>query len=224
MKKVMMAFIMFLGICTVINAQHKVGDIYNKDGIKGFVIQVTSNGAHGLIMSLQASPKKWLADKEAKFDTGAFYEDDGMKNMEALNKYIQANGKSWSDFPLFEWAKSLGEGWYIPSKDELQIIAKAINGDAETYSDKYISKIDKIIKKAKGDGLIQKTLGQKGTMKTMFSSTEAEGGLVYLMDFQANATSALLGNGKKGKIKIIPQYKNISGKFIGFGSRAICKF
>lgn len=193
-------------VCTV-KAQYKVGDIYEKDGLKGLVIQVTDGGKHGLLMSLQASGAKWYQkDKETKYATSAFYEDDGMKNMEALATYIKESNKSWSDFPLFEWARSLGEGWYIPASDEMIIIRNVMNGgDTEVMDVKNIKLLNKTIKKAKGDEFKQ---------KMMFTSTEADGGLVNVLQLGA-------GFGKP-KAKLVPQYKSNGGMIMS--SRAVHKF
>lgn len=110
------------------NAQFKVGDIYNQGNLRGLVVDVDASGKHGLILSLKECDKDWLADKSLEMETNAFFEDDGMKNMEAIAKYVSENNLSWEKFPLFAWARSLGEGWYIPSRGELNTIWKNLNG------------------------------------------------------------------------------------------------
>lgn len=208
MKKIyLILFALIAGVCTTVKAQYKVGDIYDKNGVKGMVIQVTDGGQHGLLMSLEASGAKWYQkDKDVKFSTSAFYEDDGMKNMEALAAYIKENGKSWSDFPLFEWARSLGEGWYIPAKDEMIVLRNFMNGkDSETMDLKNIKAINKVLKKAKGDELKN---------KMMFTSTEADNGLVNVLQLGA-------GFGKP-KAKMVSQYKSNGGMIMS--SRAVHKF
>ena len=63
MKQVLMFIIAILG-CTVADAQYKVGDIYNNDGLKGIVVKVDNSGLHGLIMSLDKFSGKWYNDKK----------------------------------------------------------------------------------------------------------------------------------------------------------------
>lgn len=209
MKKVyLFLFALMASICAV-NAQYKVGDIYDKDGVKGMVIQITDGGAHGLLMSLETSGAKWYKDKDDKFSTAAFYEDDGMKNMNALATYIRENGKSWSDFPVFEWARSLGDGWYIPAKDEIIIFRNFINGgDTEKVNEKNIKAINKVLKKAKGKEIKDKML---------FTSTETDNGMVNVMIYVKGLTPFA-----KTKTQIVPQYK-ANGSFI-MDSRAVHKF
>ena len=122
MKKIFVMMIVALMGAISSNAQFKVGDIYNSNGLKGLVVDVDASGNHGLLLSLKECDKDWLADKSLEMETNAFYEDDGMKNMEAIAKYIAENNLSWDKFPLFAWARSLGEGWYIPSRNLMAAI------------------------------------------------------------------------------------------------------
>ena len=99
---------------------YNIGDIYNKNGLIGVVVMLTDGGRHGLIMSLDEACLAWcnLPRKQQKA-VGALDRADGMKNMEAVEKYIAENGLSWSNFPAFEWCRAKGEGWYLPSINEL---------------------------------------------------------------------------------------------------------
>ena len=98
-----------------------IGDIYNKNGIKGVVVMLTDGGRHGLIMSLDEACLPWcnLHRKQQKKAMGASDRHDGMKNMLAIEKYIAENNLSWSNFPAFEWCRAKGEGWYLPSINEI---------------------------------------------------------------------------------------------------------
>lgn len=215
---------MMLAFSVNASAKYKVGQIYDEDGLKGLVVYVDDSGEHGLLMSLESSGKKWLDDKDEKFNTGAFYEDDGEKNMAALQKFIDENGKTWELFPLFEWARSLGVGWYIPAVDELKHILNAINGGEGKFNSKYMKPISKVLKKAKGDKLMNTGFGGTNAPHSMMSSTEADGGMVYTLFFLESAGSAILGNKTpKGKFHIEPRLKNMGGK-IFHHSRAVHKF
>lgn len=221
------------------SAQCKVGDIYDKDGLKGIVVKVDETGEHGLIMSLKKSAKKWLSDSDEKSETAAFFEDDGEKNMAAIEKYIEENGKSWEIFPFFEWCRSLGEGWYAPATDELKDILVTINGGEGKYNAKFMKVITKTLKKAKGDGLVNGGMTGTNNPQWMLSSTETGGGMVYALQFQESTSSSIsrnlvggFGFGAKGKgtpkgdFKVSPwTKKQTGGKFAGtFGSRAVHKF
>ena len=100
---------------------YKVGDLYD-DGIKkGVVFEVTADGEHGKIVSLEESKQLWATDGVWKNATGATSETDGAMNM----RKIQSVGGWQEKYPAFAWCASLGEGWYLPAKSELLAIYKA---------------------------------------------------------------------------------------------------
>ena len=99
---------------------YNVGDIYDKDGVRGIVAVLYDGGRHGLVMSLDEACLSWCTLHRKKIKkTGATDRIDGEANMKAVEKYIAENGYSWSDFPAFEWCRAKGEGWFLPSINEL---------------------------------------------------------------------------------------------------------
>ena len=100
---------------------YKVGDYYN-DGVReGVVFEVTADGRHGKIVSMKESVDylEWSSDSaEQKRLIGADSKTDGAYNM-AKVKAIPG----WRDkYPAFRWCADLGEGWYLPSIEELLTI------------------------------------------------------------------------------------------------------
>ncbi len=110
---------------------YKVGELYDNGNLKGVIVDVTEDGRHGLIISLDEAPAMlaWTADKEKVGTLGLDDMKDGRNNMARLAEHIAATGEQWSDYPAFEWCRSLGEGWYLPSIDEVLRMAVAFNGD-----------------------------------------------------------------------------------------------
>ena len=109
---------------------YAVGDYYN-DGVReGVVFEVSADGRHGKIVSMKQSAEylKWAIDErkfglfksEAERLIGADSKTDGVYNM-AKVKAISG----WRDkYPAFKWCADLGEGWYLPSIEELRTINK----------------------------------------------------------------------------------------------------
>ncbi len=118
-----------------------IGDIYNQNGIKGVVVMLTDGGRHGLIMSLDEACLAWcnLHRKQQKY-IGASDRYDGEKNMQAVEKYIAANNLSWSNFPAFEWCRAKGEGWYLPSINEIWSAGTMYLGGSRTASNRKFRK------------------------------------------------------------------------------------
>ena len=164
MKKIMLSIIALVSSISMVQAQtYKIGDVYDKGGVKGVVFYVDDSGEHGLLVSPSGFEGKWCKKEQANNTINCYDEKDGAVNMETIATYIKDNDASWDEFPLFQWARSLGEGWYIPASDELKLLAKAING-GEEYSEKNINKFAKILKKEKGKGFINKGLGHLMTL------------------------------------------------------------
>ena len=105
-------------------APYKVGDYYN-DGTKdGIVFEVSADGQHGKIVSINNSiiELKWYSgrydDNYAERYVGAKNKKDGKKNMQAI-----CSIDSWREFyPAFRWCAELGDGWYLPAIEELEAI------------------------------------------------------------------------------------------------------
>lgn len=217
MKKIMLSIIALVSSISMVQAQtYKIGDVYDKGGVKGVVFYVDDSGEHGLLVSPSGFEGKWCKKEQANNTINCYDEKDGAVNMETIATYIKDNDASWDEFPLFQWARSLGEGWYIPASDELKLLAKAING-GEEYSEKNINKFAKILKKEKGQGFINKGLGHPDDFMNIYSSTEMRDsqGLVFSLFFQESSGSkfgtAMLGKfaKRKGKLILAGQYKNI---------------
>ncbi|MBQ2419407.1 MAG: PEGA domain-containing protein, partial [Alistipes sp.] len=102
------------------SAPYKVGDYYNENGKEGVVFEVSADGRHGKIVSMKQSAKElqWSSDrKEQKRLIGADSETDGAANMAK----VMARPDWQSKYPAFKWCADLGEGWYLPSKEELKV-------------------------------------------------------------------------------------------------------
>lgn len=257
MKKIILTLVAMIASTLMVNAQtYKIGDLYDVNGVKGIVFRVDDSGQHGLIMSLDDCGYSWcvtkLNKKDTKHesiptDTEAFDENDGAKNMEVIEKYINETGISWDYFPLLQWAKELGDGWYIPSKNELWDIIKYVNiGETQTMEMDTLRALDKRIKKIRGKVKKDKSIGFVKNVSTspvnsfyvfniMLSSTEVEGGSVCGLYFKESTGSALKAGSfiglaktkRKGSFEMVPVNKispSANRKMSPVASRAVHKF
>lgn len=108
---------------------YAIGDLYD-DGVKrGVVIEVTPDGKHGKIVSIEKSNQKWaygtlfnlLAISAVPMPCQQLVNvnsDDGIENMRLIQQQL-----AWrQNFPAFAWCAAFGEGWYIPSVEEYRKI------------------------------------------------------------------------------------------------------
>lgn len=131
--------------------QYCVGDIYDVNGVKG-IVAVLYGENHGLVMSLDEVCLAWstLHRKKVK-KTGATDHYNGMTNMQAIEKYIADNNLSWDDFPAFKWCHDKGEGWYLPSINELWSIGTmSMGGSRAAINRKFRKNYNKSIVEAEG--------------------------------------------------------------------------
>lgn len=120
---------------------YEIGDIYDQNGVKGIVVMTQNEGRNGIVMSVDEVCLAWstLKRKQLKM-MGATDRQDGEKNMQAIEKYIADNGLSWKDFPAFEWCKAKGDGWYLPSINEIWSAGTMYMGGSRTATNRRFRK------------------------------------------------------------------------------------
>lgn len=114
--------------------QYEIGELYDFNGVKGVVCMVTEDGLHGMVLSLDEIYLPWSEFRKPDLRVvGADDRTDGAGNMTKIAAYIAANNLSWEDFPAFKWCRDKGEGWYLPSIDELLTIGHNYNGGSRMH-------------------------------------------------------------------------------------------
>lgn len=148
--------------------RYEVGDLYDRDGVKGVVCIVSDEGTHGLVISLEQIYLTWSEFRKPDLRTvGAGNRTVGEENMRTVEAYIAANGLSWDDFPAFKWCRERGEGWYLPSIDELLTIGHNYNGGSRMKNNRQArNKFNDALKDAGGKRMDR--------MVYYFSSTEMD--------------------------------------------------
>ena len=99
------------------------GDILTVNGVKGIVFYVDDSGCHGTMMSVKAfrGTKNLFCSKISLLNgTLMASATDGKSNTEKLFAYAVSKNIALTEFPVFNWCKSLGYGWYIPSIEQLK--------------------------------------------------------------------------------------------------------
>lgn len=106
---------------TVHQGIYTVGDTYDIGGVTGVVFDTYyDNGFHGKIVSTDyATNLVWSTEN---VETGATDENDGMKNM----KIIRAIPNWKMFYPAFAWCAEHGDGWHLPSKNEILKISMCV--------------------------------------------------------------------------------------------------
>lgn len=95
---------------------YRVGDYYDCNGTRGVVFEVSDDGCHGKIVSLDEVETVWCTDKQCENNiaTDALHDYDGMFN----TNWVMIR-KDCHEYCAFVWCRNKGESWYLPSKTEL---------------------------------------------------------------------------------------------------------
>jgi hypothetical protein len=97
-----------------------VGNLYNKDGMTGIIYWVSDDDTYARIISLTESDATWGT---LGTTVGAKSSSDGESNLNA----VKAVDATLENYPAFKNCVSLGDGWYLPSANELTKIASLFN-------------------------------------------------------------------------------------------------
>lgn len=148
--------------------QYEIGELYDRDGLRGVVCQLSDDRQHGLIISLDEANLQWSVFRKPDLrEAGIDNRTDGRDNMEKVARYIEQNNLSWEDFPAFKWCRDKGEGWYLPAIDELLTIGHNYNGGTRMHNDRQArNKFNDALKNAGGERMDR--------MVYYFSSTEMD--------------------------------------------------
>lgn len=96
----------------------EIGATYDDGVDKGIIWWIADDGSSCKITNIVggSDPTKYFTpDATNLIGIDALDEDDGYANTQL---FLNAENYSATNFPLFAWVAELGEGWYIPSKNE----------------------------------------------------------------------------------------------------------
>ena len=117
--------------------QYEIGELYDQNGIRGVICQLSDDRQHGLVVSLDEIYLHWSEFRKPDLRVvGADSRTDGAENLEKVAQYIAANNLSWDDFPAFKWCRDKGEGWYLPAIDEMLTIGHNYNGGTRVQNNR----------------------------------------------------------------------------------------
>ncbi len=100
---------------------YKVGDYYDDGKKQGVVFEVSDDGKHGKIISLNVTALRWCSKLVSK-SIGVTSESDGQSNTD-----IVMSRSNYKKYPAFAWCREQGEDWYLPSQNELLSLYRVKN-------------------------------------------------------------------------------------------------
>ena len=98
---------------------YRVGDYYDDGSKQGVVFEVTGDGLHGKIVSLDQTKDLWCTEEqyEKEIIVGTTSYRDGKAN----TNRVMARADS-ANFTAVKWCRTKGQEWYLPSIEELELL------------------------------------------------------------------------------------------------------
>ena len=148
---------------------YNVGDLVNVNGVFGVVCQTSPVLK---VVSAAEGYLKWSTENKTTKADGMFSGNTNLSKIKSI--------PGWkSKYPAFEWCASLGEGWSLPSIDELKVIYNAKEKINST-----LQSIQMPVLGAKG-----------GQYPWLWSSTEKSYDTAYYLYFSNGATDSYSKSG-----------------------------
>ena len=103
---------------------YKVGDYYNEGGKEGVVFEVSDDGRHGKIVSLDEAEQPWCTQEQYSKNivVGASSTTDGKANTDRVMAHSDSD-----EYPAFVWCRAMGRDWYLPAAEELKSLYNVID-------------------------------------------------------------------------------------------------
>ena len=98
---------------------YRVGDYYDDGSKQGVVFEVTGDGLHGKIVSLDQTKDLWCTEEqyEKEIIVGTPSYSDGKAN----TNRVMARADS-ANYTAVKWCRTKGQEWYLPSIEELELL------------------------------------------------------------------------------------------------------
>lgn len=107
---------------------YKPGDLYDVNGVKGVVFYVNEDGTSGYIMSMDEAELQW----STVFEWANCVTNRGDWNTEDMLKL------GADKYPAAKWCVDHGEGWYMPSSYEMNLMWESVSNGKRVFDYEYV--------------------------------------------------------------------------------------
>ncbi|MBO5890826.1 MAG: hypothetical protein J6Q28_05300 [Alistipes sp.] len=128
-----------------IASQYEIGTIYEVDGVKGVIFAIKEHPSSGTlfcyILSLDEEDLPWSTEyadlSYANSAWGAWITEDIF--------HPSRDNKDINNYPAFKWCVEHGDGWFLPSQDEMLWMWEAVSGGTHKFNSPSVEKFNKVI-------------------------------------------------------------------------------
>lgn len=134
-----------------IAGQYEIGSIYDKDGVKGVIFAIKEHPSSGTIfcyiMSMDEEDLAWSTEycdlSYANSTWGAWITEDIFDPAR--------DNRDINNYPAFKWCVEHGDGWFLPSQDEMLWMWDAVSGGTHKFDSPTVEKFNKVLSENGGE-------------------------------------------------------------------------
>lgn len=151
------------------DGKYEPGMLYNENGVKGVIFAIKEHKASGTIycyvMSMDEEDLPWSYEQVdlhfANSTWGAWITED-IFNPSRDNRDI-------NNYPAFKWCVEHGDGWFLPSQEEMEWMWDAVSGGTHKFEAPTVAEYNKVLTENGGEPL-QETFYWSSTVLDSTSS------------------------------------------------------
>lgn len=134
-----------------IAGQYEIGSVYDKDGVKGVIFAIKEHPSSGTIfcyiMSMDEEDLAWSTEycdlSYANSTWGAWITEDIFDPAR--------DNRDINNYPAFKWCVEHGDGWFLPSQDEMLWMWDAVSGGTHKFDSPTVEKFNKVLSENGGE-------------------------------------------------------------------------
>ena len=135
--------------------KYEPGMLYNENGVKGVIFAIKEHPNSGTIfcyvMSMDEEDLAWSNEqvdlRYANSAWGAWITEDIFDP--------NRDDRNINDYPAFKWCVEHGDGWFLPSQQEMQWMWDAVSGGTHEFDSESVAKYNKTLSDNGGEPFIE---------------------------------------------------------------------
>ena len=130
---------------------YEIGSVYEKDGVKGVIFAIKEHPSSGTmfcyILSLDEEDLPWSTEyvdlSYANSTWGAWITEDIF--------HPSRDNRDIDNYPAFKWCVEHGEGWFLPSQDDMLWMWDSVSGGTHKFDSPTVEKFNKVLTENGGE-------------------------------------------------------------------------
>ncbi|MBO7261545.1 MAG: hypothetical protein J6U95_01280 [Alistipes sp.] len=135
--------------------KYEPGMLYNENGVKGVIFAIKEHPASGTmfcyVMSMDEEDLAWSNEQVdlrcASSAWGAWITEDIF--------HPSRDNRNIDDYPAFKWCVEHGEGWFLPSQQEMQWMWDAVSGGTLKFDSPSVAHYNKLLSENGGEPFVE---------------------------------------------------------------------